>query len=107
MAVVEEDKPEMVTLKVYINGTDTNRWHKYGMKVNPFPQVAKLEWQQIDSMINHLDGDPIKSEEELLERLKGFSPKFIDLCKQHYKPGERTSFRVRVPLEQKKWVADV
>lgn len=95
MAVVEDPNDEMLRLVVKINGTDKNPWHKMGMKSNPFPQLAIAEFDKAEMQVNSLDGDPITSPEDIRERLKGFSESFIQLCIDHYKPGERITFAVR------------
>lgn len=33
----------MPTLKISLNGTDSNPWHKLGLTQNPFPQLARYE----------------------------------------------------------------
>jgi hypothetical protein len=79
---------------VRINGTNENPWHKFYLTQNPFPQIAKAEYDAHMQAINRLDGDPIKSTDDIESILKGFSREFIDECKKRYKPGERVKFDV-------------
>jgi hypothetical protein len=87
----------VITVTIRLNGTDTNPWHKMGLKQNPFPQMAKAEYAGADMLIASLDGEPIKDEDDLRKRLTGCSQQFIDLCVQNFKKGERTSFEISFP----------
>jgi len=87
----------MVTIRIRINGTDTNPWHKLGMKQNPFPQLGKMKYDRAEMMLNSLDGDPIKDPQDIRERLKGFDPEFIEGCIKRYRPGERVEFTIIFP----------
>ena len=79
---------------VRLNGTDKNPWNKYGLTQNPFPQIGKAEFNTGESAVRALDGEPIKGPNDIRERLKGFTPEFIQLCIDNFKPGERTAFEV-------------
>jgi|tagenome__1003787_1003787.scaffolds.fasta_scaffold15633473_2 hypothetical protein len=85
--------------KVTINASDNNHWSKYGLSMNPFPQLAKAEYGKAMMQLNSLDGDPMKSVDEIDERLEGFHPAFVELCRRHYVPGQRVRFDVEVPDE--------
>jgi hypothetical protein len=91
----------LVTMKIRINGTNENPWHRMGMKQNPFPQLGKAEYDRAEMMINSLDGDPIKGPEDIRERLKGFDPEFIEGCIKRYRPGERVEFTITFPEERR------
>ena len=82
-------------IEVRINGTDENPWLRMGLRQNPFPQVGKAEYDAGERMLNSLDAEPIKSPDDIRERLKGFDPEFIELCIKHYEPGKRTKFTVK------------
>lgn len=86
-------------ITVTINGTDTNRWHSYGLTCNPFPQIpiAGPDYNSANSILQKLDSDPIQSENELRAILEGCDKRFIELCCQYYKVGEVTSFGVSWP----------
>jgi hypothetical protein len=87
----------MYTIKVRLNGTDENIWHKWGLKKNPFPQIGKAEFDAAERQINSLDGDPIKNIADIRRRLEGFDREFIELCIKQFKPGKRTVFEVTFP----------
>lgn len=95
MAVVEGPNDEMLHMTITLNGTDENRWHRMGMKCNPFPQLAIAEFDKFEMQINWLDGDPLTGPDDIRERLNGFSEQFIKLCIENFKPGERTKFKVK------------
>lgn len=85
------------TVKVKINGTDKNTFAElWGLKQNPFGQIAKAEYDAFDNLVNRLDGDPFRTKDELKEfLLKAFGGEdndFIQECLSHYMPGERTEF---------------
>jgi hypothetical protein len=83
-----------IRLRVVINGTSENRWHRYRLQRNPFPQLGHVEWHAAEMMVASLDGDPITSEQDIRDRLPGFSPEFVELCCARYVPGERVAFLV-------------
>jgi hypothetical protein len=87
----------MPTIKVRLNGTNKNSWHKMGLKQNPFPQLGKAEYDAGERQINSLDGDPIKDANDIRQRLKGFSEEFIEGCVARFKPGKRVEFLVNFP----------
>ena len=86
-----------VRLTVTLNGTDTNPWHRMGLRQNPFPQLGRAEYDAGERQINSLDGDPLTGEADIRRRLQGFDPEFIDLCVKCFKPGERVRFIVEFP----------
>lgn len=90
-------RDDEITIKVILNGTDKNRWHRWGFKHNPFPQVGMAEFDQADMQVNSLDGDPLTGPEDIAARLKGFAPEFVQLCQQQFKRGERVAFYVSFP----------
>lgn len=84
------------TVKVVLNGTDENPWHRMNLTMNPFPgQIAKAEYDAFEMLINSLNGDPITSVENLKERLLPYLPEdndFVQECLRNYMPGERITF---------------
>jgi hypothetical protein len=84
-------------MTVTINGTNKNHWHRLGTTCNPFPQLGKAEWTFFEHQIATLDGDPIKSAEDIRKRLTGFSPEFIEGCIRRWKPGYRIRFKITFP----------
>lgn len=87
----------MITVTVTINGTDVNSWNRWGLRQNPFPQVGLAEFDAGERQIHSLNGEPVRSEEDIRKRLHGFSAEFIDLCVAEYRPGQRVSFKVEFP----------
>ena len=88
-----------LTVKVRLNGTSENSYKKlYGLKQNPFPQIATAESSALDWLINNLAAEPISDEAHLRERLTGAHPEFVELCVKHFKPGERTEFTIEVKI---------
>ena len=87
----------MGKIVVTINGTDTNRWHKMGLRQNPFPQIPKQELTEAMMQLNSLDGDPIRDEADLRSRIAGYTTEFVDACVQMWEPGKRTQFVVTYP----------
>ena len=85
-------KKPRIFLKVAINGTKSNKWHKLGVTQNPFPQLGRAEWDE--RKINSLDGDPVKDADDIRQRLTGMSAEFIELCCRMFKPGRRVAFVV-------------
>jgi len=91
---------EQITLRVTINGTDVNPYHKLGLKQNPLPQLGKAEYDYICQKLNLLEATPMKSKEELRAWLKKegcHDGQFVDLCLQHYERGKRTRFYISFP----------
>lgn len=91
------EKQRTITLRVVLNGTNENPWHKFGLKQNPFPQLASAEYAQQALHLQKLGADPIPNVEYIREHLKGWHPDFVDLCCKMYKPGELVRFQVEFP----------
>lgn len=87
----------MAKFIVKLNGTDQNPWHKYGLKANPFPQVAKYEYVGACMRMQSLGADPIPNVEYIRERLKGFSPEFVNVCCERFQKGRMVQFEVEYP----------
>ena len=88
---------EEITIRVTLNGTDTNRWARWGLMANPFPQTGIMEFHNAEMQVASLDGVTIRSAADIRERLDGFAPEFIDLCISQFRRGERVSFLVTFP----------
>jgi hypothetical protein len=86
-----------LAMEVVINGTDTNRWHAYGLTCNPFPQLGRAEFAAGERQIASLDGDPVRGPEDIRERLAGFAPAFIEGVIERWQPGERVAFLITFP----------
>jgi hypothetical protein len=85
----------MPTLKIILNGTDENPFHRMGLTQNPFPQLAKAEWDAATLRLQSLAGDPIPNTDYIRERLDGFFVKeFIDMCCDRFVKGEKVEFHV-------------
>jgi len=93
-------------IRVELNGTDLNPYHRLGLTQNPFPQTGKDEWKMAELQMQKLGGDPIPADrpaEYISEVLAGFSPEFIQKCIENYRPGRIVKFEVFWP---KNGVAD-
>lgn len=73
-----------------VNCTDKNPFGRLGLRCNPFPQHGKMELDRVDRAFNSLGGEPVKSPDDIRQRLKGaVSDEVIDLVvANYYKPGE-------------------
>lgn len=72
----------ILTLKVTLNGTDTNPFHAMGLTQRPFPQLGKAEYDAQERILNRLAAEPIPDVGYRRKTLTdaGFSPEFVDLC---------------------------
>jgi len=86
----------MKEFKVRVNGTKEYLYGAYGLKCNPFPQVAKHEYSKLNSVLMELE-KPIKDKEHLLKILKGGNKEFVELCLRYYEPGKVTEFIIKLP----------
>lgn len=84
-------------MKVALNGTNENPYHKYGLTQNPFPQLANAEYQSGCLRVQSLGGDPIPNVEYIREKLEGMTEEFIDLCCSQFRKGEYVTFMVSFP----------
>lgn len=81
-------------LKILLNGTDTNPWHKLGLSQNPFPQTAKYELDAACLHIQALGGDPIPDVAYIRNHLRGYSEELVELCCSQFRRGEMVEFTV-------------
>lgn len=84
----------IIKIRVELNGTSENPWHKMGLTQNPIPQLAKYELDRACLIVQKLGGDPIPNTDYIRETLKGFSPEFTELCCAKFVPGETVKFEV-------------
>ena len=66
-------------LIVSLNGTSENRLRKFlNLQQSPYPQgIAKPDLYGEIMQLNSLDGDPLRSAEDIRERLRGWSEDVI------------------------------
>lgn len=82
-------------LKVELNGTSVNPFHKMGLTQNPFPQIASAELSGSCLHLQKLGADPIPNADYIRKHLEGrMSQEFIELCCEQFKPGELVSFEI-------------
>jgi hypothetical protein len=88
---------DRIELNVTINGTGVNPWHRFGLRQNPFPQIGKAEYAAGERQLASLDGDPVRTADDIRERLAGFGPEFIEGVIQRWQPGRRVRFKIVFP----------
>src|ERR1039457_1326514 len=88
---------DRIELNVTINGTDMNPWHRFGLRQNPFPQTGKAEYAAGERKLASLDGDPVRTADDIRERLAGFDPEFVEGVIQRWQPGHRVRFKIVFP----------
>jgi hypothetical protein len=81
-------------LRVNLNGTDLNPFLKMGLKQNPFPQIARREYDGACHHLNVLAAEPIPDTDYIRNHLKGWSKEFVDLCCAKYEKGKYVTFTV-------------
>jgi hypothetical protein len=86
-------------IRVYLNGTQVNPYHKLGLKCNPFPQIARYEYRAADWALAHLSAEPIPNVEHIKKVLTeaGASKEFIELCCAKFVSGKRVGFEIEFP----------
>jgi hypothetical protein len=88
---------DRIELNVTINSTDMNPWHRFGLRQNPFPQTGKAEYAAGERQLASLDGDPVRTADDIRERLAGFDPEFVEGVIQRWQPGHRVRFKIVFP----------
>jgi hypothetical protein len=88
---------DRIEMTVTVNGTDTNPWHRFGLRHNPFPQTGKADYAAGEQKLASLDGDPVRTASDIRERLAGFAPEFVEGVIQRWHPGRRVRFKVIFP----------
>lgn len=82
-------------MTVMLNGMDTNPYSKYGVRCNPFPQIAKYETQQQIMRVQELGATPIPDTNFIRNHLKGYaSEELIDLCCKQFQKGQYVEFMI-------------
>lgn len=88
----------MAKLKVSLNGTSENPWHRFGLKQNPFPQLARKETDAAALAVQSLGGDPIphdRAEAYIREKIGGHcTEEFVSGVVKRFRPGELVEFWV-------------
>ncbi len=97
MTTRPEAKRKTLTLRVTLNGTDTNPFHQFGLTQNPFPQLGKMEYDRQTLHLAKLGADPIPDVAYIRKHLAGWTPEFIDLLCEKFKPGDMVRFMVEFP----------
>jgi hypothetical protein len=87
-----------VKIRVRLNGTDSNPYHKMGLTRNPFPVIPKAEFSAANDLLARLDAEPIESSTHLLELLRETTSEFQEVCLKYFQLGKHVSFLVEVPL---------
>jgi hypothetical protein len=83
------------TLRVELNGTNENPWHRFALTQNPFPQIAKAEYHRQCLRVQGLGGNPIPDVQYIRNYLRGYaSDEFIELCCANFKKGKIVRFTV-------------
>jgi hypothetical protein len=88
---------DRIELNVTINGTGMNPWHRFGLRQNPFPQTGKAQYAAGERKLASLDGDPVRTADDIRERLAGFGPAFVEGVIQRWQPGHRVRFKIVFP----------
>jgi hypothetical protein len=88
---------DRIELNVTINGTGMNPWHRFGLRQNPFPQIGKAEYAAGERKLASLDGDPVRTADDIRERLAGFGSEFVEGVIQRWQPGRRVRFKIVFP----------
>lgn len=83
-----------MTFEIVLNGTDTNPFLAYGVRQNPFSQIADARYSAYMLHLQHLGGDPIPDSDYIRRHLHGYSAEFVELCCQQFRKGEMVRFTV-------------
>ena len=89
---------DRIEMNVTINGTGMNPWHRFGLRQNPFPQTGKAEYAAGERQLASLDGDPVRTADDIRERLAGFDSEFVEGVIQRWQPGRRVRFKIVFPV---------
>lgn len=87
-------------LKIVLNGTDVNPWHRLGLTQNPFPQLGRCEYDAACLVVQSLGGDPIPDTDYIRNKLRSFDKEFVDLLCSQFRKGEIVRFTVEFPVER-------
>lgn len=91
---------QMAEVRIELNGTDTNPWHKFGLTQNPFPQLARMETDRYVLRWQGLGGDPIPDADYIRSHLKGYATQeLIELCVASFRKGTLVKFIITWPDE--------
>lgn len=84
----------MPRIQVVLNGTDFNPYSEYGLRQNPFPQIAEAGIAPQLLHLARLGGDPIPDTTFIRNHLKGWSEEFIEMCCKKFRKGFIVKFWV-------------
>lgn len=107
--LLEDQLTNIQTVQFTINGSDTNPWHRMGLKQNPFPQIGLAEYDAGCRALNKLGGDPIPPEEAeayIRKTLQGFAPDFVDRAVASYRAGAIVHVEFQVDIDQPRYTGD-
>ena len=94
-------------LEVVLNGTNENPYHKFGLKQNPFSQLADARFDPYVLKLQSLGAEPIKDVQHIRKMLAGWSQEFVDLCCQKFEPGKMVRFKVSFRFPGETWREEV
>ncbi len=83
-----------MTFTVRLNGLDKNPYANWGLKQNPFPQIADEKYSRHLLHLAALGGEPIPDQEFIRLWLKGWSDEFVNLCCKKFEKGKMITFDV-------------
>src|SRR5206468_330458 len=84
-------------LRVELNGTDRNPYHKLGLTQNPFPQIAEHRYSGACLRLQSLGGEPCDPA-KIRRVLAGWEPAFVEELCRRWRPGEIVKFEVTFPV---------
>jgi hypothetical protein len=90
-------EPEQVEVTFTINGTRTNPFAYWGLSQNPFPSSGIHEFAAAEARLASLGGEPVLSEDDIRDRLRGFDPAFVERCIRAWVPGQIVHITMRFP----------
>lgn len=91
----------MKALHFFLNGTDKNPYKRFDLTRNPFPQIAKAEYDAAEKALNSLGADPLKSVDDIRARLSGhFTEEFVESVCARFEPGKMIRCFVEYPGEE-------
>jgi hypothetical protein len=89
----------LIKFTVRLNGTAVNPYARFGLKQNPFPEVAEAEYAPHVLHLQALGGEPIPDEAHIRRHLKGWPKEFVDELCRRFTPGEMVAFEVSFPAD--------
>ena len=85
----------MIKIVVKLNGTDKNPFEAMGLTQNPFPVIAKAEYESACLALQSLEGIPLLDELDIRKRLTGKVDEYIIMvCCIKFQPGKMSEFNL-------------